>query len=73
MQTIVLFILYILVVYSSRLFIKFSIKALQNKDRRISLEVPRHNITVNITFKEPTIALPMVYLYDEHQILMLFQ
>lgn len=73
MQTILLFILYMLVVYSTRLFMKFSIKALQNKDRRILLEVPRHNITVNITFREPTITLPRMYLYDEHQIIMLFQ
>ena len=73
MQTILLFILYMLVVYSTRLFMKFSIKALQTKDNRILLEFPHHNITFNITFREPTITLPRMYLYDEHQILMLFQ
>jgi hypothetical protein len=52
---------------------KFSIKALQNKDRRILLEFPRQNITLNITFREPTITLPKVYLYDEHEVLMIFQ
>jgi len=73
MQTIVILIIYILAVYSSRLFMKFSIKALQNKDRRILLEFPRQNITLNITFREPTITLPKVYLYDEHEVLMIFQ
>lgn len=73
MQTLILFIVYILVVYSSRAFMRFSIKALQNKDRRIVLEIPRHNITLNITIREPTIAFPKVYLYDEHQVIMLFQ
>jgi hypothetical protein len=73
MQTLLLFMLYMLVVYSSRMFMKFSIKALQNKNRRILLAFPRHNITFNITFREPTIALPKVYLYDEHQMIMLFQ
>lgn len=52
---------------------KFSVKALQNKKRRILLEIPRHNITFNITFREPTITLPKIYIYDEHQIIMLFQ
>jgi hypothetical protein len=73
MQTLLLFMLYILVVYSSRLFMKFSIKALQNKNRRVLLEFPRHNTTFNITFREPTITFPKVYIYDEHQVLMLFQ
>ena len=73
MQTIFLLVLYMLVVYSSRLFMKFSIKSLQNKGRRLLLEIPRHNITLNITFQEPTITLPKVYLYDEHQVIMLFQ
>jgi hypothetical protein len=70
MQTLLLF---MLVVYSSCRFMKFSIKALQNKNRRILLEFPRHNITFNITFREPTITFPKVYVYDEHQVLMLFQ
>ena len=52
---------------------KFSIKALQNKNRRVLLEFPRHNTTFNITFREPTITFPKVYIYDEHQVLMLFQ
>ena len=73
MQTILLFMLYMLVVYSSHLFMKFSTKALQNKGRRLLLEIPRHNITFNITFREPTITFPKVYLYDEHQVIMLFQ
>jgi hypothetical protein len=73
MQTIFLIMLYILVVYSSRLFIKFALKSLHNNGRRLLLEFPRRNITFNITFQEPTIALPKIYIYDEHQIIMLFQ
>jgi len=73
MQTIFLIMLYILVVYSSRLFMKFSIKSLDNNGRRLLLEFPRRNITLNKTFQEPTIALPKIYIYDEHQIIMLFQ
>ena len=65
--------LYILVVYSSRLFIKFALKSLHNNGRRLLLEFPRRNITLNKTFQEPTIALPNIYIYDEHQIIMLFQ
>ncbi len=73
MQTIFLLVLYMLVVYSTRLFMKFSIKSLHNRGRRLLLEIPRHNITLNITFQEPTITFPKVYLYDEHQVIMLFQ
>jgi len=73
MQTLALLILCMLAVYSSQLFMKFSIKALQNKSRRILLELPRHNITLNITIQIPTIELPNIYLYDEHQVIMLFQ
>ena len=73
MQIIFLLVLYILVVYSTSLFMKFSIKSLHNNGQRLLLEIPRHNITLNITFREPTITLPKVYLYDEHQVIMLFQ
>jgi hypothetical protein len=44
--------LYILVVYSSRLFIKFALKSLHNNGRRLLLEFPRRNITLNKTFQE---------------------
>lgn len=64
-------------VYSSQRFIPFSIKSFNNHKNRIVLELPNKNMTVNmtvnITFREPTITLPKIYLDDMHQVIMIFQ
>jgi len=59
-------------VYSSQRLIPFSIKSFNNP-KKIVLELPKKNITLDITFKEPNITLPKLYLDDVHQIIMLFQ
>ena len=61
-------------VYSSQRFIPFSMKSFNNNHKKhIVLELPNKNMTLNITFKEPTITLPKIYLDDVHQVIMLFQ
>ena len=60
-------------VYSSQRFIPFSIKSFNAPKQRIILELPNKNMTLNITFREPTITLPKIYLDDMHQVIMIFQ
>lgn len=60
-------------VYSSQRFIPFSIRSFNNHKNRIVLELPNKNMTLNITFREPTITLPKIYLDDMHQVIMIFQ
>ena len=63
-------------VYSSQRLIPFSIQTFNNP-KKIVLELPKKNVTVNmtvnITFREPTITLPKIYLDDMHQVIMIFQ
>jgi len=69
----VIMVVFMWTLYLSRGFISFQyIRQLNNK-RRILLELPNQNITLNITFREPVITLPRIYLDDAHQIIMLFQ
>lgn len=72
MQVIVLLVLCMWAVYSSQRLLPFSIKAFNNQWRRI-IEMPNGNISMNITFREPTITLPKIYFDDMHQVIMIFQ
>ena len=73
MQAIVLLVLCMWAVYSSQRLLPFSIKSFNNQVRRIMIEMPNSNISMNITFREPTITLPKIYLDDMHQVIMIFQ
>jgi len=73
MPLILAIILCVWAVYSSQRFIPFYIKSFNNPKKRIILELPKQNMTLNITFREPTITFPKIYLDDAHQIIMLFQ
>ena len=73
MQLILAIILCFWAVYSSQRFIPFSIRSFNNHKNRIVLELPNKNMTLNITFREPTITLPKIYLDDMHQVIMIFQ
>jgi len=72
MPLIMVIILWAWVVYSAQRFRPFPIQTFNNS-RRMFLELKNKNITLNITFREPVITLPRIYLDDAHQIIMLFQ
>uniref|UniRef100_A0A6C0JYI5 Uncharacterized protein n=1 Tax=viral metagenome TaxID=1070528 RepID=A0A6C0JYI5_9ZZZZ len=73
MQLILFIILWVLSVYSYQKFRPFSIQTFNKNGRRMLLELKNKNITLNITFKDPNITLPKIYLDDVNQIILLFQ